>query len=398
MDHLYELGKRIERLLYSSVIVIIASLVIFSLSNSIIVSSISSTVESYQNFRNNIVKSKVDIENAKNIIRRYVEYKEEDEKRRKDFDKKKVIYEDKKKYEEQNKIRKKLGLPIISLPDSDSYIPLKNYYYDIDLIEINKIVKKYNIEKYRDLESAINVENDILISTIGVISYRNYDIYKELHSIIDVNKTADKITEIIDKKIEIFRNSKLKIFDVETPLNVPFSIGDMKSSVSLYNVEKWSMLIMPVFLVIWLGSILITRRFEIYFILENRQVTKTYPHILSIFNISESKYQSKKIKNIIEAALLGDAKSIKEIKTYSYFAFFLRAFILIAIFMMMTIPAYYGFYSVIFNQGIDGLLLYLIWITIGVTINIVQMIGVIEVEARIINKTFILNGNENEII
>ncbi|WP_147439013.1 hypothetical protein, partial [Brenneria goodwinii] len=157
MDHLYELGKRIERLLYSSVIVIIASLVIFSLSNSIIVSSISSTVESYQNFRNNIVKSKVDIENAKNIIRRYVEYKEEDEKRRKDFDKKKVIYEDKKKYEEQNKIRKKLGLPIISLPDSDSYIPLKNYYYDIDLIEINKIVKKYNIEKYRDLESAINV-------------------------------------------------------------------------------------------------------------------------------------------------------------------------------------------------------------------------------------------------
>lgn len=106
MDHLYELGKRIERLLYSSVIVIIASLVIFSLSNSIIVSSISSTVESYQNFRNNIVKSKVDIENAKNIIRRYVEYKEEDEKRRKDFDKKKVIYEDKKKYEEQNKIRK----------------------------------------------------------------------------------------------------------------------------------------------------------------------------------------------------------------------------------------------------------------------------------------------------
>lgn len=238
----------------------------------------------------------------------------------------------------------------------------------------------------------------MLRSLIGNVAIKNFDVYKELNSIIDTKDSTSKIIEILDKNIEVFRGDKLKIFDVETPLNVPFSIGDMKSSISLYNIEQWSMVVMPVFLAIWFGSILITRRFETHLILEKRGVMNSYPHVLNIFSILDEKHQSQKVQKLIGASLLGDEKSIKEIKSYGYIAFSLRILILIGMFILMGMPAYYGFYIVILNDSGGDNILRFTWVTLGAVINMIQLVGVVDIESRIMSKTFILNGGENEII
>ncbi|HDR2392409.1 TPA: hypothetical protein QCH87_002040, partial [Enterobacter kobei] len=93
-----------------------------------------------------------------------------------------------------------------------------------------------------------------------------------------------------------------------------------------------------------------------------------------------------------------DEKSIKEIKSYGYIAFSLRILILIGMFILMGMPAYYGFYIVILNDSGGDDILRFTWVTLGAVINIIQLVGVVDIEARIMSKTFILNGGENEII
>ncbi|MEQ5411372.1 hypothetical protein ABN277_17090 [Enterobacter hormaechei] len=398
MDHIYELGKRVERLLYTSVIVIVVSLLIFSLSNSIVISSATEKYKIYQELRDAIFKEKDNIARAKEILSQYNKYKSDEDDRKNAYEKTKAMFNNKAEEEKQNKIRGKLGLPVSTPLVDKEYTPLIYYTYDSDLNEINKITGKTSINKYVSLDAANGADIAMLRSLIGNVAIKNFDVYKELNSIIDTKDSTSKIIEILDKNIEVFRGGKLKIFDVETPLNVPFSIGDMKSSISLYNIEQWSMVVMPVFLAIWFGSILITRRFETHLILEKRGVMNSYPHVLNIFSILDEKHQSQKVQKLIGASLLGDEKSIKEIKSYGYIAFSLRILILIGMFILMGMPAYYGFYIVILNDSGGDDILRFTWVTLGAVINIIQLVGVVDIEARIMSKTFILNGGENEII
>ncbi|EMQ0960816.1 hypothetical protein RY975_000376 [Citrobacter braakii] len=398
MDHIYELGKRVERLLYTSVIVIVVSLLIFSLSNSIVISSVTEKYKIYQELRDAIYKEKDNVARAKSILAQYDKYKIDEGVRKNAYERTKSMFNSKSEEEKQNKIREKIGLPVKPLLIDKEYTPLTYHSYDADLNEINKVTGKTNANKYVSLDAANGADIAIISSLIDSVATKNYEVYKELNSIIDTKDSISKIIEVLDKNIEVFQDGKLKIFDVETPLNVPFSIGDMKSSISLYNIEQWSMVVMPIFLVIWFGSILITRRFETHLILEKRKVMESYPHILNIFSVLDEKNQSPKVKRLIEASLLGDEKSIKEIKSYGYIAFFLRMSILIGMFILMAIPAYYGFYIVIFNNSGEYDILRLSWITLCVFINILQLIGVVDIEARLVSKTFILNGGKNEII
>lgn len=124
----------------------------------------------------------------------------------------------------------------------------------------------------------------------------------------------------------------------------------------------------------------------------------SYPHVLNIFSILDEKHQSQKVQKLIGTSLLGDEKSIKEIKFYGYIAFSLRILILIGMFILMGMPAYYGFYIVILNNSGGDDILRFTWVTLGAVINIIQLVGVVDIEARIMSKTFILNGGENEII
>ncbi|ELJ5835523.1 TPA: hypothetical protein ACIR6Q_004835 [Enterobacter kobei] len=398
MDHLYELGKRVERLLYTSVIVIVVSLLIFSLSNSIVISSATEKYKIYQELRDAIFKEKDNIDRVKNILSEYSKYKNDENNRKNAYEQTKAMINNKSEVEKQNKIRKKIGLPVSTPIVDDNYTPLTYDSYASDLNEINKITGKTSINKYINLDAANGADIAMLRSMIGNVATKNFDVYKELNSIIDTKDSTSKIIEILDKNIEVLRAGKLKIFDVETPLNVPFSIGDMKSSISLYNIEQWSMVVMPIFLVIWFGSILITRRFETHLILEKRRVMNAYPHVLNIFSILDEKHQSQKVKSLIGASLLGDEKSIKEIKSYGYFAFSLRILILIGMFILMGMPAYYGFYIVILNDSGGDNILRFAWVTFCAFINIVQLVGVVDIEAKIVSKTFILNGGNNEII
>ncbi|HDL6926236.1 TPA: hypothetical protein PXM22_003091 [Yersinia enterocolitica] len=398
MNHLYELGKRIERLLYTSVIVIVASLLIYSLSNSIIISSATNKYQIYQEVRASIFKEKESIERTKSILLEYEKYKNSEIERKNEYEKTKALINNKAEEEKKNKIRKKLGLSINPPIVDKVYKPLDYYTYDKDLEEINDITHRSSINRYTSLDAAHGADTTIIRSLIEDVITKNLEVYKELNSIIDTKDSVDNIIKVLDKSIDVFKNDKLKIFDIETPLNVPFSIGDMKSSISLYNIEQWSMIVMPIFLVIWFGSIMITRRVETYLILEEKIIMNAYPHVLNIFSILDKKNQSKKTRRLIDKSLLGDDKSINEIKSYGYTAFFMRISILIGMFILMAAPAYYGFYNIILNDLHGSNLLRFICITLGACINIIQLIYIIEVESRFLNKTFILGGTKNEII
>lgn len=124
MDHIYELGKRVERLLYTSVIVIVVSLLIFSLSNSIVISSATEKYKIYQELRDAIFKEKDNIARAKEILSKYNKYKSDEDERKNAYEKTKAMFNNKEEEEKQNKIRGKLGLPVSTPLVDKKYTPL----------------------------------------------------------------------------------------------------------------------------------------------------------------------------------------------------------------------------------------------------------------------------------
>ena len=124
-------------------------------------------------------------------------------------------------------------------------------------------------------------------------------------------------------ELKIFDNGSVKVFDVDTPIQIPFSLGDMKSKVSLYNIESAGMIFMPVLLVIWIGSFSMTRIRETYYIKKVKDIAKTYPHILNIYYfIDRDMLDNQKKIDISNRMRIGDSAIIKSNRSTSILCFY----------------------------------------------------------------------------
>lgn len=157
-----------------------------------------------------------------------------------------------------------------------------------NLIDINELRSKLHIEKANNDESASETFQTLIGRLVLRHASKDYELRSYLIKEFKENPDLKSFSSMLAKDSAEIGNIKIRIFDVEAPMQFPFSLGEMKSNISLYNVQKMGMAIYPVFLVFWLGSLCMTRNREIYFLLKTKMVPYTYPHILNIFQFSGS--------------------------------------------------------------------------------------------------------------
>lgn len=390
MDNLSELGKRVERLLYTSVIIIIASFFFYFLSSAITSDNNSSKKAMLIGFIEEINKKREPLDTAKGLQQTYEQYladnKKKTEAQKKEEDNKKRL-----EIRNINKSRVKLGLPEINI---DKKLEEKtSSYIGLDVKNINSIRNQLGLNSSTSIDGAKGIYNDFFYSLV----YRNFYGDKDLLNTFlnKVNLPINEIIKDVNVRIENFDNGSVKVFDVDTPIQIPFSLGDMKSKVSLYNIESAGMIFMPVLLVIWIGSFSMTRIRETYYIKKVKDIAKTYPHILNIYYfIDRDMLDNQKEIDIFNRMRIGDSAIIKSFRSTSILYFLFRSVLLLALILLMTTPFYIGALKIIHNLSAFN-------ITILLTcafINVIQLISLLFAELSIFKKIFLAEGQINEYI
>ncbi|WP_171965940.1 hypothetical protein [Cronobacter sakazakii] len=390
MEHLSEVGKRVERLLYSSVIIILASFFFYFLSTAITLDNNVLKKTMLTGFIEGINESRESLDVAKVLQEKYEQYVDDNKKK---TDAQKKEEEDKKRLEIKNinKSRVKLGLPEINI---DKKLEEKPSSYDeLDVRNINLIRSKLGLKKSLSIEGAKDVYNEFYFSLV----YRNLYGDREL---IDtyLSKVDLPINEVlIDAKnrIKVFDNGSVKVLDVDTPIQIPFSLGDMKSKISLYNIESAGIICMPVLLVIWIGSLSMTRIREVYYIKKVKNIAKSYPHILNIYYfVDRDMLESQKEIDDFNRMRIGDPAIIKQNRSISAICFLFRLGVLLTLLLLMIAPFYIGALRIFNSLNTFNLM---ILFACGF-INIIQSMSLLLAEFSIFSKIFFTEGQTNEYI
>lgn len=390
MEHLSEVGKRVERLLYSSVIIILASFFFYFLSSAITSDNNGLKKVMLTNFIDSINKSREYLDMAKVLQDTYKQYADDNKKK---TDAQKKEEEDKKRLEIKNinKTRAKLGLSEINV---DKKLEEKTSSYDgLDIKNINMIRNHLGLKNSSTIEGAKDVYSESYYSII----YRDLSGDKGFMDIYR-GKVDSPINELIKDakdRIKDFDNGSVKVFDVDTPIQIPFSFGDMKSKVSLYNIENVGVILMPVLLVIWIGSISMTRIREVYYIKKVGNIAQSYPHILNIYYfIDKDMLDTQKEIDDFNRMRIGDPVVIKANRSISIVCFLFRGVMLVAFLLLMTAPFYMGAQKIM--SSLSTLNLSILFVCL--VINIIQSISLIISEYSICGKIFLTEGRDNECI
>ncbi|EEB8182474.1 hypothetical protein GJL15_19525, partial [Salmonella enterica] len=143
MEHLSEVGKRVERLLYSSVIIILASFFFYFLSSAITLDNNGLKKTMLTGFVDGINENRESLDVAKVLQEKYKQYVDDNKKK---TDAQKKEEEDKKRLEIKNinKSRVKLGLPEINIEKKLEEKP--SSYDDLDVKNINLIRSKLGLK------------------------------------------------------------------------------------------------------------------------------------------------------------------------------------------------------------------------------------------------------------
>ncbi|MFQ2042630.1 hypothetical protein [Aeromonas sp. s11] len=330
MEQLFYLGKRFERQLYSSVFVIVVCIFFYYLCLAINTDKNQQDYKALISLNDFIIEKKEYIQLAKRIQSTYSDYlMRKDSNRDADFNKSK---EDKKEIE----LRKKLGLKPLVKKAPQPEAP------GLELSYVNNVRSKLALPQKGDLDSA--AEGIYRSMYIGIIIDLFYvdsalsDKYMELFR----TKEVEEILKAINQNLLSYDNRSLKIVGVDTPLQLPFSVGDVKSKVSLYSIHNIMMISMPIFLLIWFGSLSMTRTRELFFLRKTKSLMSTYPHILNLFCFVDMMAIDKKNRKLIDMALLGSEKEVNGIESSAIIISLMRVLMSLAIFLFMMTPFYYG--------------------------------------------------------
>ncbi len=351
MDRLYELGKRFDRLLYMSIVVVIFSFLTCSLLITLSSQNLFTLITSYKDIKQQIEAKREKIEFIEKQIAAINENVSDVLGFRERFNKSEgdtVSYKSKIENEFFS-IRKKIineSLIEIDLNEVNSINELNYFMYDVLKKEIEKSSVGYNV---RDkIESALPEKNKIA----------NY------HDTMNW----------LDEKIKDESNSKIEIVNIESTLIIPFKIGDMASSVSLISIAKIASYVMPVFMVIWLGSLFVTRRIEMMNLMKTKDISLIYPHIFNIFSVDTTKSQD------FNLYLLGDEKIRKQINASIFLIKATKGFLFISLALAMCGPLYYGEIIYLMNYNTTSLSLFIVS-CFCILINIIQVVGCVYFES-----------------
>lgn len=400
MDKAYELGQRLERLLYMSVLVIIFSFIVLSLSKSLAISKSVNKTANYQSIIQSLLQNETGINEVRNIESTYQDYIKVEEKRKADFDKQSQESQENRKRNliVENRVRKSLSLPPIELK-KEQYQSIPFPQYNSNLKKINEVRVGVLLPQVQKIDETANSYKDIIIAIINnETNFKQQDV-KKIKSVLESNGyDLKKTIEYLSSEIEKEKGRNIKILDIDTPVDFPVSIGSMKLNIPMTNIEGWALKSVPIFLVIWIGSIFITRSFEITQLIESKKIMSFYPHILNLFNIKSKNQSNDKDADVIRRALRGSDEDIKQLRGESVSFGFFRVLILLVMLLSMTIPSYLGFYIYLESDSSAGLITYFTSIIIPAIINIIQILSCVRFEVIASKKTFIIDGETNEII
>ncbi|MFM5634196.1 hypothetical protein ACET8D_19725 [Aeromonas veronii] len=373
MEQLFYLGKRFERQLYSSVFVVIVCVFFYYLCLAINTDKVQQDYNALVSLNDYVLNNKDSILLAKEIQSTYSDYmrkKESNEKLKADNSE-----EDKKEIA----LRKKLGLRPKVKKDSQPELP------NLDLDYVNKVRGELSLPQGIDLASA--AEGIYISMYVGIVIDLFYidSLLKDKYMELFRTKEIDEIIKSINDDLSSYDNRSLKIVGVDTPLQLPFSVGDVKSKVSLYTIHNIMMISMPIFLLIWFGSMGMTRTRELFFLRKTKSLMSTYPHILNLFFFVDLNVIDKNNRKLIDMALLGSERELKSVKSNAIVIFIMRVAMSTAIFLFMMVPFYYGAFSFVMSSSpfIQGI------VFMCLLVNAIQVLIFIYNEFCFHNDTFI---------
>jgi hypothetical protein len=394
MEKLSETGKRFERLLYSSIFIIFAGVIFYYLSSAISEDNNQKKHDLLIEYRNYLTSKKMDFARAYETEKQFEQYSEYN-KSKSDKERSDKLKKDTERINEINKAREKLELtPLNNKEELKKIESLELEKFPlIDIEKIKLIGQTLALDKVNSITDAENIyQNAYRITTINIlISDREMmEFFLEKR-----NVKIDDIINEVNKKLDDLNNGMVKVFNVDTPIQFPFSLGDMKSKVSLYNIQAAGVIIMPILLVIWLGALTMTRAREIYYIRKYKRVMDTYPHVLNIYYIIDRELcKSKKDQELYFRLLFKVDKDIKEAKLAAVLSFLVRSIIGLTFFCIAIIPFYYG--ALFLNTGHELFKIYCLGFFM--IINIVQAFAFLIYEASLSNIFFIIDGECHESI
>jgi len=344
VERLYELGKRFERLLYMSIVVIIVNLLTSSLLITLSSQNSFILLSSYKNIKQQIENKRDEIESLTRDI--------------------KAVNENISYILKLHEESAKLGIVITG----EDKAKVENDYFSIRKKSINETREILGLSAISSINDASDFIYKLLESEINKSSIRyliKMDILSELPEKKELVDYSDMIFWL-DKKIKSESEAKIEIVNIESTLNIPFKIGDMTSSVSLLSIAAITSHVMPIFMVIWLGSLIITRRFEIINLIKTKDISMAYPHVFNLFNVETTK------SDTLERYLLGDKDAKKQMTDAVGVMNFVKAISFIFFALAMCAPLYYGESIYSFSNSSSSTLQFMIFF-ICLLINIVQI-------------------------
>lgn len=364
VDRLYELGKRFDRLLYMSIVVVIFSFLTCSLLITLSSQNLFALITSYKDIKQQIETKRIKIE----FIEKQIAAINENVSDILDF---------------RKRINKSEG-------DTESYKSrIENEFFSISKKTINESLIEIDLDEVSSINELNYFMYNLLKKEIEKLSM-GYIVRDKIESALpEKNKIANYHDAMnwLDEKIKDESNSKIEIVNIESTLIIPFKIGDMASSVSLISIAKIASYVMPLFMVFWFGSLFVTRRIEMMNLIKIKDVSLIYPHIFNIFSVDTTKSQD------FNLYLLGDEKIRKQVNFSIFLIKIIKGFLFISLALAMCGPLYYGEIVYLMNYNTTSLSLFVV-LLFCMTINIIQVVGYVYLESISSNVIYRIKNGE----
>lgn len=237
MEKLYELGKRVERLLYSSVFVVLASFILYSLSMAIIQDFKKSKLDIYNQISTELTSNYSAYQEAEELSYYFYQYLRKgisDPSSNVEGKTKEELQTIKADMEKENIVRVRLNLPKLTqaaIGYDENVFNTQKLQRLTKFLDINELRSKLHIEKVNDDLSASETFQTLIGRLILKYASKDYDLRAYLIKGFKENPDLKSFSSMLAKDSAEIGNIKIRIFDVEAPMQFPFSLGEMKSNI-----------------------------------------------------------------------------------------------------------------------------------------------------------------------
>lgn len=311
-----------------------------------------------------------------NEIEKYLNYMQDID------DRKKITPEIIKNNESENRIRRKVGLPE-KKPLNEKKTEQEKLLYDYYLSRINSARRDIGLKEITMIDEGRAYLKEAILSFLDEQKL-SVPAWAEIRAEFDKpenNKNINSSMKVVKERFDEYSKMTIKIANIEAPINIPISVGELKSKLPILNVANVLLYCMPIFIVTWFGSLYMTRYFELNALYADGDILHCYPHILNVFTNANPQPSLSNYDTIDIAEIICNSKLISDLKFNAKLAAGLRISTIVVFLSAMCVPLYFGIYSYILASKNHELLSFLICM-ICALINALQIVGFIINEWR----------------